>query len=34
MANVFVGEELCKTWEKSGKTELLVLSVEIISVHY
>jgi len=28
MALICVGEELCKSWEKSGKMELLVLFLD------
>jgi len=32
MAMICVGEELCKSWEKTGKTELLVLFVEYVLI--
>jgi len=30
MAMTYVGEELCKSWEKSGKMELLVLFLKYL----
>jgi len=32
MAMTYVVEELCKSWEKSGKMELLVLFLEYLLV--